>query len=311
MKSRKYTLLLLIIMTLLTLCPYSHKVNSIIIDIFSHFQIQYALISLILSGFFFFKKRVIFSLFFGILFLVNFSPLLKADQNVHAHVEYEKTFKVYSANINRGNKNVSFLIKDIVRVNPDIVFLMEVQTEQIEQLAHLIKSYNYKIIDSRITNSGTGVLFLSNFPVINYNLINLSDHGNAFLETQLFVNQKRVLFYGVHIPRLHLKRTFSVRQKMILRVAEIISVKRSPVIVAGDFNATPFSPVFRKFLKISGLKDSRNGFGWQPTWPSFFPFLWIPIDHILVSPDVKVQHRETGYFIWSDHFPVIAELSLS
>jgi endonuclease/exonuclease/phosphatase (EEP) superfamily protein YafD len=84
-----------------------------------------------------------------------------------------------------------------------------------------------------------------------------------------------------------------------------------PVIVAGDFNATPFSPIFRKVIKISGLKDSREGFGWQPSWPTYVPLLWLPIDHILVSSEIQVHNRATGSFIGSDHYPVFADLSIN
>ncbi|MEW6714582.1 MAG: endonuclease/exonuclease/phosphatase family protein, partial [Nitrospirota bacterium] len=82
-------------------------------------------------------------------------------------------------------------------------------------------------------------------------------------------------------------------------------------IVAGDLNSTPLTPMFRKLLKISGIRDSRTGFGWQPSWPTYFPVFWIPIDHILVSPEVHVHERATGSRIGSDHYPIFAELSIS
>jgi endonuclease/exonuclease/phosphatase (EEP) superfamily protein YafD len=311
MKGKRYPLLLIIILTLLTLCPHSHNVNNIVIDIFSHFQIQYALATLILFGFFFFKKRFVQSFFMGILFIINIFPILNTDQKVYARIEHGNIFKVYSANINKDNKDLMPLINDVKRVNADIVLLVEVRARQVEQLTPLIKKYKYKIIDRKMRTSEVGILFLSKFPIVSYNVINLSDYGNGVLETKLVIDQKEILFCGVHIPRHHLNKKFSVRQKMILRVADKISTRSHPVIVAGDFNATPFSPIFKKFLKVSGLKDSRNGFGWQPTWPALLPFLWIPIDHILVSPDIKIHYRETGSYIGSDHFPVIAELSIS
>ena len=53
---------------------------------------------------------------------------------------------------------------------------------------------------------------------------------------------------------------------------------------------TPFSPIFLQILAVSGLRDSGVDFGWQPFWPTYVPFLWIPIDHVLLSPEVQV-HR--------------------
>jgi endonuclease/exonuclease/phosphatase (EEP) superfamily protein YafD len=73
---------------------------------------------------------------------------------------------------------------------------------------------------------------------------------------------------------------------------------------------TPFSPIFRQILAVSGLRDSGVDFGWQPFWPTYVPFLWIPIDHVLLSPEAQVHNRATGSFIGSGHYPVFAELSI-
>jgi endonuclease/exonuclease/phosphatase (EEP) superfamily protein YafD len=80
-------------------------------------------------------------------------------------------------------------------------------------------------------------------------------------------------------------------------------------ILAGDFNTTPWSPVFADVLARSGLRDSAHGFGPQPTWPTTLPWpCRIPIDHCLHSSDLEVVDRRTGADIGSDHLPLIIEL---
>ncbi|MBC6474673.1 MAG: UPF0175 family protein [Hormoscilla sp. GM102CHS1] len=49
-----------------------------------------------------------------------------------------------------------------------------------------------------------------------------------------------------------------------------------------------WSPYYRKFIRDSGLKNGRSGFGVQPTWPVDAPIFSIPLDHCLVSPEIKV-----------------------
>jgi endonuclease/exonuclease/phosphatase (EEP) superfamily protein YafD len=66
--------------------------------------------------------------------------------------------------------------------------------------------------------------------------------------------------------------------------------------------------MFRDFLATTGLKDSRVGFGWQPTWPTGSMSLRIPIDHVLVEPDLVVLERQVGPDIGSDHLPVRVRL---
>jgi len=59
------------------------------------------------------------------------------------------------------------------------------------------------------------------------------------------------------------------------------------------------------------LKDSSLGWGIQPTWPAMFLPLRIPIDHCLVSPDLKIVRRKIGRDIGSDHLPLLVDLGLS
>lgn len=78
----------------------------------------------------------------------------------------------------------------------------------------------------------------------------------------------------------------------------------------GDFNMTPWSPKFRQLVADSHLRDTVRGFGLQPTWPAGAPQFWIPIDHVLVSPDILVVDRRVGPDLGSDHYPVIVDIQL-
>jgi endonuclease/exonuclease/phosphatase family metal-dependent hydrolase len=85
-----------------------------------------------------------------------------------------------------------------------------------------------------------------------------------------------------------------------------------PLIVCGDFNASPFSWVYRRLSR--DLVDAQCGSS-RPrgTWPSRMPF-WC-IDHIFVSSLLRVQGSgvlSAGLArSASDHLPVVAELALS
>ena len=61
---------------------------------------------------------------------------------------------------------------------------------------------------------------------------------------------------------------------------------------------------------ISGLNNARQGFGILPTWPTYMPFLMIPIDHILISEHFVINDFKVGNNIGSDHLPLIIELAL-
>lgn len=72
-------------------------------------------------------------------------------------------------------------------------------------------------------------------------------------------------------------------------------------VVMGDFNATPWSPVFRRLLDRGRLHSSLDGHGIQPTWPVGNPLLLIPIDHALLSPELATVDRATGPSFGSGH----------
>jgi endonuclease/exonuclease/phosphatase family metal-dependent hydrolase len=82
-----------------------------------------------------------------------------------------------------------------------------------------------------------------------------------------------------------------------------------PLVVCGDFNATPVSSVYRALAR--GLRDVRGGGRKKVgTWPSARPLL--RIDHMFVSSEFRVlscgvtQSAESR--VASDHLPLVAEL---
>lgn len=78
----------------------------------------------------------------------------------------------------------------------------------------------------------------------------------------------------------------------------------------GDLNTTPWGHAFRWLVTESELRDTSCGVGFQWSWPaSFWPPV-IPIDHALVSEDVRVLDRRMGPSIGSDHLPLVLDIVL-
>jgi endonuclease/exonuclease/phosphatase (EEP) superfamily protein YafD len=99
------------------------------------------------------------------------------------------------------------------------------------------------------------------------------------------------------------------RRRQFDRLAAALEPDRTAV-VAGDFNTSPWSPDFRDLVAATGLRGAANGYGWNPTWPSWLWPARIPIDHVLVKGAVAVHGFRRGRYIGSDHFPVVADLRL-
>ncbi len=308
--------LILFALFLVSLSPYSKNTNNLLFDVFSHFPLQYLIISIVLLIFYTLKRHILLALLSLIVLIINMitigeTDIFRFDSRIEAYDRYSDGFTVYSANINKDREDMNLLIRNIKDVNPEVIFLAEVSRNHLRQLSEIIDMYRYKVLDQRIEASLIGVALLSKLPIKGCRLFPLSNSGNAVLECEMSFDRKEFLFYGVHFPRHSLKYSFLVRQRKILTLADRLSKRTHSVVVTGDFNATPYSSVFKKFMRISGLVDSNIDLDWHPTWPTFFPPLWIPIDHLLVSHDIKMIDMMRGPFIGSDHYPLIAELSFN
>ena len=77
------------------------------------------------------------------------------------------------------------------------------------------------------------------------------------------------------------------------------------VILAGDFNAAPWSWQMMRFAAASGLR--RHG-TYAASWPSFLPV--VLIDNVLTTPDIRSVSFRIGPFLGSDHLPLVAIVAL-
>jgi endonuclease/exonuclease/phosphatase (EEP) superfamily protein YafD len=77
------------------------------------------------------------------------------------------------------------------------------------------------------------------------------------------------------------------------------------LILAGDFNAAPWSWQMMRLATATGLR--RHG-TYALSWPSHLPV--VLIDNLLTTPDIKGVSFRTGPFLGSDHLPIVATVAL-
>ena len=91
------------------------------------------------------------------------------------------------------------------------------------------------------------------------------------------------------------------------------ALRRDPLIVLGDFNATPHQAVYRTLAgRLNDARISVESARASPTFPSRLPML--AIDHVFVSEDVQVKavRAITAPLarVASDHLPLIVDFAL-
>ena len=90
---------------------------------------------------------------------------------------------------------------------------------------------------------------------------------------------------------------------------------RGRLIVAGDFNLTPWSFALAHFDERLRLERRDRAI---PTWPAVQPVLgkllptpaFLPIDHIYAGPEWRTVSIRRGPRVGSDHYPLIIDLML-
>lgn len=284
--------------------------NGWLIELVSHFAPQYCLLGLLLGLIMFFRRAYSWS---GLAILavgLNAWVIYIAYQPVNITAPTPQSFSLYSANVYRFNTNLGLLEKAIQQQQPDIVFLMEITTPLMISLSDLVNQYEHQVIRPRPIVEG--LMLLSRFPVLYQRIHNGAAVGwMPMLEAELLIHGKRVRFFGLHArtPKVHYGMT--TRNEQLRQVAQLSRQSALPVIVAGDFNISPYSPYYREFIRLSHLINTRNDHPWNPTWPTLAPGpLGISIDHIFVSAEFLLHESRVANHIGSDHLPLQVELSL-
>ncbi len=97
--------------------------------------------------------------------------------------------------------------------------------------------------------------------------------------------------------------------RQVSSLADLLNHQNGPLIVAGDFNATPYSEMFRSLQQDSGL----TGLQYWPTWPAMPVALpQLAIDHMFISREVRPLGEPRPIApAGSDHLPILATFAIS
>jgi len=214
------------------------------------------------------------------------------------------------SNIFADNKQfIAFL--DLVRAeNPDLIFMQEVRSPWEKIIEKIRADYPHGLMKG-FDGVGGKIVALSRLPLSKAEDAGIGDYNGPSLQLSLEHGGQTIHILTAHsLPptdKLNLQR----RDEHFDIIADRMNSLPNPKIVIGDLNVTMWSPGYKRLIERTGLINSRKGFGVAPTWPTFLPMAGIPIDHCLVSKDIRVVNTRTGPHIGSDHLPLIVDLEIS
>ncbi|MBL3657497.1 endonuclease/exonuclease/phosphatase family protein [Fulvivirga sediminis] len=277
-------------------------------ELFTSFKLQYTFSLLIaIIGLTLIKKRIL-----ALICMVFFIPNLLAILPSYSASSYDNinlgNLRVTSINLLSSNHNYTQVESYINKVKPDILVMEEFQEHWQQGLKNTLKDYSFQYAVPRIDNFGIAIF--SKTKLNSTKTLTLNQAGIPSLLCSFLINNEEVYLLATHPPPPISSSKYTIRSKQLNEIGAL-GAKLKNLIVIGDLNLTPYCYHFDNLLEQGHLKDTRAGFGIQPTWPTWgWPFS-IPLDHCLTSDDIITINRSVGPDVGSDHYPITIDLLIS
>ncbi len=304
-------MLLTVIVTLLSLVGYLGKLN-MYLEVTTNLRHQYLLLGLIPFFFFVLTRRrvwLIVSLFCLSINLVEIVPWY-IPQITTVNSSSGQTMRLFLFNVLHENTRYADAISLVEKEKPTVAAFLEATAPWPEKLVALQNTLPYHFSAKELQ-----IEIYSSLP-LNKTSIQLYGKYRGLVISSLTVGKKEITFIATHTyPQLYFgKEGFEWRNQQLEEgIGDYVKKLQKPVVLIGDLNVTMWSPHYKSMIQRSGLRNARAGFGILPTLSSLSPqtpWLATPVDHCLVSRDIRVLDFRTGPAIGSDHLPVITDVVL-
>lgn len=280
-----------------------------VLDLFSHFYLQYWFGLVALLGFYIYRKNKFRIYLTGLLIVVVTLELGATILNRAPMVKLPKEsarVRVFSFNA-AGNSKILENWLPTRAGTFDVVVLLEAHTHFQELMDKLKADYPYQV--SHLENSPFGIAVLSRWEITNTR--EFQAEGGFYPQYELQIKMPsgdEFLLFAMHAPPPFAPQLAEAHEVILGELAEKNQQKKFPAIVVGDLNTTARSHRFTRLVKQTNLRDTAGISPWAHTWPSalvnIWTFLGIRIDQCLVSNTFSLVERERLEDLGSDHLPV-------
>ena len=217
--------------------------------------------------------------------------------------------RVAAANVLNSNPTPDKVLEFVRVSRPDLLLVIDAEGGRWrEVMGKLAEQYEHRAPED--WRDGAPVILFSRLPIVAQAEKKPPVGSRPYLIAEVAIDGGTIRVVGVHptAPSPTQASDSRLRNWQFDHVAADLADAERPLIVAGDFNSSPWSPHFGDFLARTGLRNAAEGQGWIATWPSWFWPARVPIDHVLIGGTFGVESLSRGPFIGSDHYPVIADL---
>lgn len=281
-----------------------------LLELFSHFRVQYVVLLTVLTLFYAWKRQagaLTIALSCAVLNIVPIAGFFvsRPNNDVPPVASEGIPWTLLSANLNSGNKNAAAVLGHLATEQAHVVVLQEYNARWAEELSELQTRYPFHFRLPREDNFGLALF--SQWPLLSAEAIDLGGSTPAIV-AKLTTASGPLQIIAVHLrPPLTADRA-AQRARQFAALTQLAAETELPLAVVGDFNATPWSPQFHRWIHTAKLSNGLGGQGLAYTWPTTMPMFRIPIDACVVNDGLKIVAQRRGNRIGSDHYPVVTTL---
>lgn len=212
-------------------------------------------------------------------------------------------------------RNLLKICREILSYNPDIVAFVEVQArsffrrEKFCEIARKKMNMKHYLMRSKYLLGN----FLKYVPILKDNSNVVFSKNKLYGSEFIYFDEglkKLIIKTSIKTPKkvtffiVHLALGEETRRKQLEKLSEIIRKIKTPVILAGDFNNFTGGKELDILIKGTRLQKIKESF----TFPAFHPEKII--DHILISPEIRIKKYEVLKLRLSDHRPVMVDFEI-
>lgn len=222
---------------------------------------------------------------------------------------------ITTANVYTANRRYADIQTQFFAADADVIVVVELSSHLAKFLSEAFTDrYPYSLTEPQDAgNFGIGVY--SKHPFVKAEVISFVPPNVPSIFLSTVINGEPLRILATHTLPPVGPGAFQRRNDHLTTAASLVSRMRMeepgvPIVVAGDLNLTPWSPVFYDFCNAGGL-EPFVGDAFQPTWYRYpiFP-CGLVLDHVLFTPDLACLKRAVGPDVGSDHRFVTATLGL-
>jgi hypothetical protein len=155
------------------------------------------------------------------------------------------------------------------------------------------------------TSDGMGMFIRQGVTGIDDIRVREAQVGSYALVVDARLEGIEVTLAMVHFTRPYPLAEFGRQVEQVKRLSGQLAEIPRPVILAGDFNALPWSAILTRLSTSMAASNAQ----WVGTFPAKSP-VKLPIDQVRVSGGLQIVSIEAGPFVGSVHLPLIATIAL-